>query len=95
MIVRDLHVIRAILAPPKTHAPLIIDADTVLPLAFSIQRLEPIAREPGQGLERVGSIQDAQTFFRLACEGSPLADDMSLKEPLGITVLKASDHAFL
>src|SRR5262245_42461229 len=93
VVIRNLHIVRAIPAPSKTDAPLLIDPNTVLSLAVSRQALEPVTWEHCQSLQRICGIQDAQPFFRLAGKGTPLADDMPLKELFRVTIMEALDHA--
>ena len=42
MVINDFHVFRAFHSPNKAHAPLIVDANAVLPLAISFQRFQLI-----------------------------------------------------
>jgi len=43
--------------PGKTHAPLIVDADAVLPSAVARQRLEPVAWRNSQVIQASGHVQ--------------------------------------
>src|SRR5258706_11741463 len=42
VVVHDLHVFRAAVTPHEAHAPLVVDADAVLPVAVAMQPLEPV-----------------------------------------------------
>lgn len=57
MVVNDLDILGAIRSPCKTYAPLVIDANAVLTLAFATQRLQTIARRRAQEPKRLGGIQ--------------------------------------
>ena len=48
MIVNDFNVRWTFYRPNKAHAPLIVDADAVLPFAISLQRFELISRRNTQ-----------------------------------------------
>jgi hypothetical protein len=43
VIIHNLHVVGIAVAPLKTDAPLVIDADAVLPFSIALQRLQVIA----------------------------------------------------
>jgi hypothetical protein len=85
---------RAVLAPFKAHPPLLINPNAVLPLAVPLQGLEPVAVEYLQSPLGVGSIQDAEAFFRLAGERLKLAHLFPAKKPLRTGVFEAANHAF-
>jgi hypothetical protein len=44
VVIHYLNISRTLRRPHKAHAPLIIDADAVLPFAVPLQGFEPIAR---------------------------------------------------
>jgi hypothetical protein len=44
VLVHNLDVFRACLRPAKTDAPLVIDADAVLPFPVTVQRFEMVSR---------------------------------------------------
>jgi len=44
VIIDDLDILRPDFRPAEAHSPLIVDADAVLSLTISYQRLQPIAR---------------------------------------------------
>jgi hypothetical protein len=49
----DVRRARRSIRPLKTHAPLIVDSDAVLPFSITLQRLEPIAGQRRQIMEDV------------------------------------------
>jgi len=51
MIVDDLDVMSVVIDPPEADAPLVVDADAHLPGPAASERLQPIARWIGQGLD--------------------------------------------
>jgi hypothetical protein len=93
MIVDDLHLIGVSVAPLKTHPPLVIDADAMLPCPVARQLLQPIARRDSQISEFIGSVQDQQ----LTKSGTlklrrPAPYGETGKDSLRVTVSKALDH---
>ena len=72
MVIHDFHVRRSwrFLRPFQADPPLIVDANAVLPLAIALQRLEAIARQCRQILQRVGGFDPVQ--LETAMPDSPL-----------------------
>jgi hypothetical protein len=93
VIVHNLDVVRAVLVPFKTHPPLLINPNAVLPLAVPLQGLEPVAGEHLQSPEGVGGIQDAEALFRLAGERLKLAHLFAVKQLRRADVFEAANHA--
>jgi hypothetical protein len=60
MIINDFYVKRVTAGPPKTNAPLVIDANAPLPGPISSQFFQPIRRWNLQIFYRLRSIQHAQ-----------------------------------
>ena len=57
MIINNFYFIRIAIAPRKTDSPLIIDANAGLPLAASMQRLQPVPRRGSEIAELRNAIQ--------------------------------------
>lgn len=70
VVVRDLHVVRPVRAPPEANAPLRVDPDAELTFSVAPQRLEPVARQRRKITERPGTGQQGQAPNRLI--GKPL-----------------------
>jgi hypothetical protein len=51
VVIDDFNVVRAVGFPHKTHTPLVIDADAVLPAPITGKRFEPIARRRSHSVE--------------------------------------------
>ena len=64
MVVHDLDLIRIAVAPLETYAPLIVDADTVLPFPASRQLFQPIAGWAPQILLGLGCVEHEQFSTR-------------------------------
>ena len=78
--------------PLKTNPPLIVNADAVLAFAVSSQRLEMIARQGGQVLQRNGGLQTIQLEARGAFDAEERFDSLALSEVPGPLVPIADDH---
>src|SRR5262249_6868668 len=93
MVINDLRVIDVALAPFKTNAPLVVDANTVLTFTVTEQFFEVIGWWYAQILQRVCAIQDLQLAPRNALNVlRQLARDLAPKQLCGFLVLKALDH---
>jgi len=51
MIIRDFNVIGVSVSPIETNSPLVVDANTVLPLAIAFEFVKAIARRGAQIVE--------------------------------------------
>ncbi len=73
MVVDDFHVVRVILAPYKTYAPLIVDADAVPSGPVVPQDFQTIPGRGTQVLKRLGGVQHLKLSRRIRCMdcGSP------------------------
>jgi hypothetical protein len=78
---RDFNAVGVAFPPDKTDAPLVIDSDTVLPLAVPVQRLKPVAWRRCQVPQFRGRIQHHELFQCRPLNG--------LKPPHSLTVKKA------
>ena len=57
MVIDDLDQLSAAVSPDKAEAPLIVDADAVLPSAIALEGLQPVAWRRAQIEEGVGLLQ--------------------------------------
>src|SRR5205085_8638615 len=93
MVINDLRVIDVALAPFKTNAPLVVNANTVLTFTVTEQFLEVIGWWYAQVLQRLCAIQDLQLSPRYTLNVlRQLARELALKQLCGFFVLKALDH---
>ncbi len=60
MIIHDFHVVGIAFAPNKTDAPLVIDADAVLPFSIAFQCFQVIAWRRSQIAKFSGDVQLSQ-----------------------------------
>ena len=96
MIVNDFNVRRAFHRPNKAYAPLIVDADAVLPFATSLQRFELISRRNTQIFQKRRPVKLLQF-----AQGDPLyvypsTNTLTKEERLRFLRLKALDpHVYI
>jgi hypothetical protein len=57
MIVHNLYVVGVAFSPNKTNAPLVIDTDTVLPFAVTLQWMKSVAARHAQIHQAFGCVQ--------------------------------------
>jgi hypothetical protein len=71
MIVGDLNIEGLVVTiwPFKTHPPLLIDPNTVLPLSIATQRLKPVAWQPHQVVTIHSSFKQVKSPLCLISEG--------------------------
>jgi hypothetical protein len=92
MVVDDLHVIRAAVMSDEAQAPLVVDADTVLALAITAQRLEAIAGRNFQVFHPVSSVEHLKLASRDGFKRLEPAYRFPAEEPLGIPTAEGADH---
>jgi hypothetical protein len=68
VVVHNFNLVRTILTPDKTHAPLVIDANTVLSFAIIFQRFELVAWGNPQARQFGGRMQLQQLASRHALD---------------------------
>ena len=64
MIIHNFHLVWAILPPHEAHAPLIVDANALLPCPITRQCFQPIARWHAQVIQPGGDLQLLQLAQR-------------------------------
>jgi hypothetical protein len=90
--VDDLHIVRSIVAPHETDAPLFIDPDAMLPAPITGQCLEMIARDAADGGEGRRGMEYRQSAFRLRGEGLELPDALAGEESCRSLVAERLDR---
>jgi hypothetical protein len=65
MIINNFHVVWAIFPPLKADSPLLVDADALLSIPVSAQRLKAIAGKVHQILNAGSAFKYLQSLFRL------------------------------
>ena len=91
MIVDDLDILRTI-APAKTNAPLVMDANAMLPVSIASQCFKPVTRRNAQVAELVRGRQDFQLASRGPLYGPEFPDRLIIKQSFSIAATETLDH---
>jgi len=93
MIVRHLDIVGVAFLPTEADAPLVIDANTMLAKAIARQSFQPIGRWNPQIIQALSDIELYQLAPRKAVQfGGKVAQELALKQPLGVLVTEGLDH---
>ena len=93
MVVDDLHIVGISVTPDKADAPLIVDANAVLPSAVTFERFQVITRGRGQITKLRGNIQLPEFPLRHPLEGpKPLEAQPGMKQ-LGLFQPERLNHS--
>ena len=93
MVIDNLNSLRMAISPEKADTPLIIDANAILPLAITLQRLKPIrGRQPK-------IFQSDSRINRVELHKCPLLNlsrksfhELALKDSFGVGIAKGFNH---
>ncbi len=93
MIVDDFGIENFAVLPHEAHAPLLVNADAVLPITVALKCLELIAGRHGQVAKSRGRVEVLEFFARtlLNLSVDPL-HELAAKNSLRPLVLKRTDH---
>src|SRR5437762_13703735 len=93
MVVHDLHAVGVAVLPDEADAPLVVDADAVLPRPVALQRLEPVAGRHSQRIEPSRGVKLRQLAPRhgMQCGCQP-AHVLAGEHAGGILVREGLDH---
>ena len=93
VIVDDLDVVRVAVLPPEADAPLIVDANAVLPGAIPFQLLQAVAGRDAEVLKLLRGVDEAELPEQRPLEvGREAADALALKQALGVPISETLDH---
>lgn len=87
MIIDDLHIRRAPARPRKANAPLIVDADAMLPSAVTFELLQAIPGRNPQEIERCSGVELSQLATRDGFNVCKSGDPPSLMQRFSIAAL--------
>jgi hypothetical protein len=93
VVVHDLDVDRAKARPYEADSPLVVDANTVLPLSIALQCLKVIARRGFQKVQSLRRIELSQLSFRDSHECPEPSGVPALVQCLRVFALERLDHA--
>ena len=94
MIIHDLDGIRPRRRPAEADAPLVVDADAVLPFPIPFQCFQTIATRDAQVFETSGGIhliELARSQGRYLLWNAP--DELAVKNRLSVLILEGSDSS--
>jgi len=92
VVVNDFDLLWPGFRPDKAEPELVVDADAVLAMAVSPERLQANAWRDLQIVEAFGSIEDRELAKCHASEASKARHRLSLKEGPGVAAAKRPDH---
>jgi hypothetical protein len=95
MIIHNLHVKRIGPSPAETDPPLIINADAVLSLPFSLESLQAVSGRGSKVAQLHTAVQLAQFSAGLPLERDKTRYALALVEFLGIAAAKGPDHTLI
>jgi hypothetical protein len=91
VIVDDLNIFRSFRGPDETHAPLVVDADAVLPLALPFQRFQSITRGRSQIFQDQRPIQLLKLAKGRSLDVDPPLDPLAKEKRLRFSATEALD----
>jgi len=92
MVVNNFDFVGVSNAPYKANAPLIVDADAVLPLSIPFQALAAASRQCRKRSDIHSGIEDVQFAKRRALDCFKPARTFPAKKALGIRAAEGPDH---
>jgi hypothetical protein len=96
VIIDNLDIMRVTIAPLKTDAPLIVDADAPLPLTVGMKLFKPIRRRHSQIRESRRAIQHSQLAQRnLLNIIRKLPRPLKIEDLFGFFALERPNHALM
>lgn len=80
--------------PGEADAPLVVDADAVLPLAVAVQLLEAVARRNPKVVDVFGGVEDQELAVSNSLKvGAERADVRAMPDELGLLARERLDHS--
>lgn len=92
MVIHDLYLGRVALAPHEADAPLVVDANAVLPLSVAFQLFKPVTGRSGQVAKPHGEMQLLQFSPGNALDGSKSLHPLAVEQSLRIDAAKGCNH---
>jgi len=92
MIIRNLNIKRIGPSPAKADPPLIVNADAVLSLSFSLEGLQVVSGRGGKVAQFHGAVQLSQFPPSRPLERDKARHALAQVESLGIAAAKGPDH---
>ena len=92
MIVDDFYVVRVLFLPNETDAVLVVDSDTVLAGAISLQRLESVSGQCSKIRQSYRSVSFAKLPMRDVCNSLEFRNPLAIEDCSSVAVAEAPDH---
>ena len=94
MVIHDLDIDRSgrAVRPREANAPLVIDADAVLPLPVALECLQPVARQRGKVFQAHSGVQPVEPYFDLPGESGEFSNHFAVGKAFGSLVPVTDDH---
>jgi hypothetical protein len=93
VIVDDFHVIRVLYLPNETDAVLIVDPNTVLASAISLQSFKPVAGQSGKIRQTRSPMNLTKLPLCDARDALESRNPFAIEDCFGVAVAEAPDHA--
>ncbi|PWC62089.1 hypothetical protein TSH7_15800 [Azospirillum sp. TSH7] len=93
MVINDLHLVDAVLAPDEADTPLVVDADAMLPSSISSERFQSVPRWRTQILQHCRSVQHVQSPNSDFGDGTELTDGFAVIQRLGSPITETAYHS--
>ena len=95
MIIHNFHVVDIAIAPSKTDAPLVVDANAVLPFSIAFQRFQAIAWRRPQIAKFGGDIQLPQLSLGHALAPPKASDSLPVVKLFRLARPERLDHTLI
>jgi len=92
VVIRNFHIVGIALTPDKADAPLVVDADAVLPFPVAFQCFQVIARRRPQITKLGGNIQLPQLSLGHPFESPEALDSLPAVKLVGLPRPERLDH---
>jgi len=92
VVVNNLNIESVIVSPDKTDPPLIIDTNTMLTLAISVERLQPVSRRSYEVPQFRRTVDLAEFSPRDKLHGGESLATNAMVKPLRLLTAKRLDH---
>lgn len=93
VVVDQLDIGRPGVGPDEADAPLVVDADAVLPGSTALPSFGAVTRWNPEVLEDIGRVEDEQLAVRRPLHvRAELRNSLPVEDPLGVVVRERPDH---
>jgi hypothetical protein len=92
VVIGDLYIERAAFLEPEAHTPLVVDADTVLTLAVTLQGFQPIAGRDAQEGEIYRGVELLELAHGDRLNVDESSDPLTFEQGFGFVAGEGQDH---